>query len=51
MKAKIFALFSYLLVSIITISCSDDNSESQFAEDNNLSLIPQHFDLTLIISS
>lgn len=37
MKAKIFALFSYLLVSIITISCSDDNSESQFAEDNNLS--------------
>ena len=24
MKAKIFALFSYLLVSIITISCSDD---------------------------
>lgn len=37
MKAKIFALLSYLLVSIISISCSDDNRESQFAEDNNIS--------------
>lgn len=40
MKRKKFyflLLFSYLLVSIITISCSDDNSESQFTEDNNLS--------------
>lgn len=38
MKTKYFTLFSYLLLSIVAISCSDDNNrESQFTENNNLS--------------